>query len=326
MTIRFTVLGSGSRGNATAIPLGRGRCASGDGGGESVGGDAGENVGGSVGGRPALLLVDAGLSPRMTNKRLAAFGWSCEQVTDILLTHLDRDHFAPGWAAVAAKRGIRVHVHTRHRNRAVWCGLDGRCIEMFGDDDEVVIGGGGEEDVGDAAIRAQPYLMAHDSLGTVGYVLEADGVRLGFATDLGRVTEGLLGHLSGVDALAIESNYDRGMQETSDRPVFLKRRIMGGAGHLSNEQSLEAVLEIARDVELTHVTPLHLSQQCNRPELITRMYAERAPELLDRLTMTNQHRATPLLEVVCARKRETATVAERNGTSGASAGHQHMLF
>ena len=198
-------------------------------------------------------------------------------------------------------------------------------MQMFGEDDEIEIGG---DRANGSSLRARPYLMAHDSLGTVGYVLEANGVRLGFATDLGRVTEGLLGHLADVDALAIESNYDRSMQELSDRPVFLKRRIMGGAGHLSNEESLEAVLELARDVELTHVVPLHLSQQCNRPELITRMYAERAADLLDRLTVTNQHRATPLLEVVRARRREESrpSLSPGNGRAAVRAGHQHMMF
>jgi hypothetical protein len=77
----------------------------------------------------------------------------------------------------------------------------------------------------------------------------------------------------------------------------LKRRIMGGLGHLSNEQSLEAVLDIAGRCDLGHVVLLHLSRQCNDPTIVRDLYAQRAPDLLGRLTITNQYEPTPVLHV-----------------------------
>ena len=79
-----------------------------------------------------------------------------------------------------------------------------------------------------------------------------------------------------VDVLAIESNYCPVMQENSDRPEFLKRRIMDGSGHLSNQQSAAAVRAIAPK---KHVVLLHLSRQCNTPELAAMGHAGAPYEL-----------------------------------------------
>ncbi len=102
---------------------------------------------------------------------------------------------------------------------------------------------------------------------------------------------------TGLDALAIESNYDPDLERSSPRPAFLKQRIMGGGGHLSNEESLNAVLAIDAQSQLAHVVPLHLSQECNDPRIVERLYARCAAHLLGRLTISSQHRPTPLLAV-----------------------------
>jgi phosphoribosyl 1,2-cyclic phosphodiesterase len=261
MAISFSVLASGSRGNATLLLLGGG-------------------------GSRRVVLIDCGLSPRAMAKRLSMFGLALEDVSDVLLTHLDRDHFHVGWSRKLRQLAVRVHLHLRHRNRAVQAGLDGRRMVIFDGPFELA-----------SSTAITPVLFAHDDLGTVGYIIEHEGHRFGHATDLGRVQDNLLVHFTGLHALALESNYDRAMQIASARPWLLKRRIMGGAGHLSNEQSLEAVLEIDRCSALSQVALLHLSEQCNHPRLLKGLYAERAPHLLDRLTITHQRRPTAMLEV-----------------------------
>lgn len=262
MTFAFSVLGSGSGGNATVLALQ------------------------DDSGRERLVLVDCGLSPRATKKRLAELGMSIAEITDILLTHLDQDHFRPTWVRTVEAHGINVHVHKRHRTRAVASGLSGRALHLF--QDEIDLG---------PSTRAEAVLFAHDQLGTAGFIVEHDGRRLGFATDLGRVPNVLHDRFRDLDALAIESNYDRELQVTSARPEFLKRRIMGGAGHLSNDESLDAVLALAPASELQHIVTLHLSRQCNHANLVQRLYAARAPHLLDKLTITSQHQPTPRLQV-----------------------------
>ncbi|MHC4447830.1 MAG: MBL fold metallo-hydrolase, partial [Planctomycetota bacterium] len=176
--------------------------------------------------------------------------------------------------------------HHRHRNAAHAAGLPIRRLHAFADTLPLT-----------AAVRIDATLLGHDQLGSVGLVINHAGLRLGYATDLGRVPPSLLAHFRGLHGLAIESNYDRQMQDASDRPALLKRRIMGGLGHLSNEQALAAVLGVADQADLRHVVLLHLSRQCNDPRLVRRLYARQAPHLLGRLTISHQFHPTPLLHL-----------------------------
>lgn len=257
MSARLTVLGSGSSGNCSVLSF-------------------------ETDGRRRHLLIDAGFSPKRTGQMLAPLGLSRDDITDILVTHFDQDHFRPTWS----NQPVTVHAHRRHRSGAMRAGVPSESLNLVDDvftlADDIVI---------------DPILLAHDRLGSVGYVVEHAGVRVGWATDLGRVTPGLIDHFDGLDVLAIESNYDRSMQMVSHRPEMLKRRIMGGAGHLSNEQTLDAVLRIARRSELAHIILLHLSRQCNSAGLVTSLYTDRAPHLLRRLTVSSQYRATPTLTI-----------------------------
>lgn len=261
MSLSFCVLGSGSAGNSTVIAL--------NGIGEQQ-----------------FVLVDAGLSPRMTAKRLAPLGIGLDDISHILLTHLDRDHYYPSWTKAAAKHDIIVHAHQRQRSRLMELKVDFRKVELFNTDFRL-----------DGATHVQSVPLAHDELGTVGFVLEHEGYRMGLATDLGRVPEILLECFVDLHGLAFESNYDRQMQINSNRPAYLKRRIMGGRGHLSNDESLEAVLEIADQSALSQIALLHLSRQCNCPRLLTNLYAREASHLLGELTVTNQFHATPMLHL-----------------------------
>lgn len=266
MSLSYCVLASGSSGNCTLVTC----------------------HGNGAGDFKKHFLIDAGLSPRGTARRLAMLGIRLHDLAAIFLTHLDHDHFRSSWLRAIRKLDLklRIHLHHRHRHAAWRAGMTMHCVELFKDrltlHDCVSIAG---------------VLLAHDDLGSVGYVIEHNGSRLGYATDLGRVPDHLFDHFVNLDALAIESNYDRTMQQTSGRPWFLKRRIMGGAGHLSNDQALHAIECIESRSDLAHVTLLHLSRECNDPGLVRKLYATRAPHLLGRLTISDQFRATPILEI-----------------------------
>lgn len=200
----------------------------------------------------ALYLIDAGLSPRRTRRLLVQAGLGELPIEGVLLTHLDHDHWYPGWLNALPDRAT-VHLHRRHRGRAERLGLTYLRTRFFEDDVELTSG-----------VVARPVLNHHDDLGTVAYRVEfPGGGALGFATDVGRCTQELVEHLRGVDVLAIESNYCPAMQLASARPDFLKQRIMGGKGHLSNQQSARAVRGIS---PRRHVVLLHLSLECNTPE------------------------------------------------------------
>lgn len=264
MSFSFCVLGSGSAGNCTALCF-------------------------SAGSDRRVVLIDAGLSPRQTALRLQARGLSADQVTNILFTHLDGDHIHAGWVPFAERLGVRLHVHRDHLSAAAKAGMNPRRIESFVRSLTI--------DARGSTVSVHAIRFAHDDLGSVGFIITHDGATLGFATDLGHAPTSLFEHFVDLHALAIESNYDRDMQLACNRPPFLKRRIMGGAGHLSNEQSLEAVLQIAQRCNLQRVALLHLSRQCNDPATVRKLYRRSAPHLLPALTITHQLRPTPMLPV-----------------------------
>lgn len=259
MTLR--VLASGSGGNCSVLVVGRG-------------------------GVRRVCLIDLGLSPRRTSRLLAESGLTLSDVDDVLLTHLDSDHFYATWARFIPGH-VRVRVHARHHRAALASGIPPALLAPF--DDPFVI----QADLGGAVVA--PSVNAHDALGSVAYRIDfALGQHvssLGYATDLGRVPDRLITHMRGVDVLAIESNYCPRMQDESGRPEYLKRRIMGGAGHLSNQQAGEAVRRIE---PRGHVVLLHLSRECNLPELAAREHAGAAYAI----TISRQHEPTGWVSVV----------------------------
>jgi phosphoribosyl 1,2-cyclic phosphodiesterase len=264
MSFSFCILGSGSAGNCTALCFG-------------AGADC------------RVVLIDAGLSPRQTMLRLQARGLHLRQVSDILFTHFDGDHLHPGWIVFAERLGVRLRVHRDHLRAAAIAGLNLGRIEPFVRD--LTLG------EADQTTKAHAIRFAHDDLGSIGFIITHGQARLGFATDLGHAPTSLFEQFVNLHALAIESNYDRNMQLASGRPPFLKRRIMGGAGHLSNEQSLDAILRIAQQSQLGRIALLHLSRQCNDPARVKALYRRRAPHLLDMLMISNQLRPTPMMPV-----------------------------
>lgn len=224
------------------------------------------------------VLIDCGLSPRKTRRLLFDLGLSLEHIDDVLVTHFDWDHFHKGWLR-ALPAHARLHLHRRHRRDAEAIGPLPKSARLFEDAFELPCG-----------LWVLPSLHSHDDTGVVAYRIEGEGRSLGYATDIGRVTDELIGAMRGVDVLAIESNYCPKMQIESDRPWVLKKRIMGGSGHLSNEQCREAVGAIRpRD----HTVLLHLSRQCNTPERAASFHdgAEYA------LTVSSHERATAEIRI-----------------------------
>jgi phosphoribosyl 1,2-cyclic phosphodiesterase len=265
--LELTVLASGSQGNASAV---------------------------RAGGR--LILIDAGLSPKAAKERMfASLRATPDDATDLLLTHLDADHWRETWRKTVLRCGMRVHVHERHVREALRCGVPESQVVAF---DEW-------SDLGDG-LRFFACATPHDERGSTAYLIErecADGVtRLGYATDLGSVPAALFEHFHDIDLLAIESNYDTELERTSERPWFLKERVMGGKGHLSNDESIAAALRIAQSGMPQSIVLLHLSLQCNRPDIVTKLWRERAAHLCDRLVISEQFRPSPTLTVRPSRR------------------------
>ena len=278
--MELCVLGSGSSGNCSLVRIG-----------------------------PRAVMIDAGFGPRAFAARIASTGLRLADIHALLLTHLDSDHFNPNWFNTLANRSIKLYCHRRHleelyRHRSpTITQLDARRLHDLGllapfDDQPFVI----PVDV-HHQLHIHPIVLRHDRQGSIGYRLETRDARIGYATDLGRITKQLIESMIDVDLLAIESNYDPQKQIESARPAMLKNRIMGGSGHLSNDQTLEAVRKIFdhSDRKMRHLVLLHLSRQCNDPAIIRGIY-RRHPDLESRLHLSTQYTPTAWLSAVASQR------------------------
>lgn len=215
-------------------------------------------------GVPFVFALDAGLSPKRTRASYEQLGIAMDQVQGVLLTHLDADHWHAGWLAALPDR-TTLHLHARQLSRGERMGVTYLRTQLLAGEERDRPGHGkGQFDLA-PGVRVRWMLNDHDDHGSVAFRIDrCCGRSVGYVTDLGNVSRQLVSLMQGVSVLAVESNYCPHMQAVSTRPAFLKERIMGGRGHLSNEQSAAFVRAVSpRD----GVVLLHLSEECNRPEV-----------------------------------------------------------
>ena len=238
MSARFTVLASSSSGNSSLLDVaGRG------------------------------LLIDCGLGPRKMTRALDEVGRSWDDLHDVLLTHIHGDH----WNELVLRRLARSDaVLWCHAEHAAYLHAESSAFLELEEAERVRFFEVGQPfRVGDCQVTA--FVLWHDSF-TCGFRVEGIDVpwAVGFASDLGAWSEEVANYLSEVDVLALEFNHDVVMQQTSGRSPWLIRRNLSRDGHLSNAQAarlLDRILESSRD-RLRRLIPMHLSRQCNRPELV----------------------------------------------------------
>jgi phosphoribosyl 1,2-cyclic phosphodiesterase len=216
------------------------------------------------------ILVDAGLSGRETFKRLRAQGERPEQVTAILITHEHSDHVA-GLQRLATKLKVPIFL-TEGTYRAWYRAMRDDKGEAPHLPKREHFAAGRSFQIGDIAIT--PFTIPHDAADPVGFTFRAEGVKIGFATDLGYVPASVRHHLRGCDVLVTESNHDVEMLRSGPYPWSVKQRVMSRVGHLSND-ALAEFFSSDYDGAAAYVVLAHLSEQNNHPE-IARAAAEYA--------------------------------------------------
>jgi phosphoribosyl 1,2-cyclic phosphodiesterase len=261
MSIELCILASGSSGNCTAVRTPTG-----------------------------LFLIDCGIGPRIAVARLAAARINPADISAVCLTHLDRDHFNPSWAATLLRHQIRIYCSANRVATLMQITGNQQLAPLIHPFDAKPF-------EPTASTNVSTFHLPHDADGSHAFVLEHAKAKVGYATDLGSVPEKLIEHFAGVDLLAIESNYDPDMQRASSRPYFLQRRITGGHGHLSNAQSLTAVKAIFDRSQKhglripRHVVLLHRSRQCNCPKIVSELFSQDT-RIAPRLVLAEQHKPT----------------------------------
>ena len=203
------------------------------------------------------ILIDAGQSGKriLANMELAGCG-AASLLSAIVVTHGHRDHIM-GVGILARKLGLPVYA-----TEGTWfeMGADGGQIPAG---QRMVIGCEEEWAIGDLCLEAFP--TSHDALESVGYVIRHGADALGIATDCGVFTSRMESKLKNLQALVLEANHDPEMLRKGSYPLYLKKRIAGIDGHLSNEDAGAALRKVAGG-QTRKVMLAHLSQENNTRE------------------------------------------------------------
>lgn len=270
--MRFTVLGSGSTGNAVLIST-----------------------------EKTNVLVDAGMSAREILRRLGEMGVLPYSLDAVLITHEHSDH-AGGLRVLLRSIDCPVYISKATEDSF----YDTRAGGLNGDSESskrqtalrertVEIESTREFRIGD--LDFEPFSVPHDAADNFGFVAKKDGVRVATLMDFGHITELIKEKLTGCDAIVVESNHSRDMLRACSVYTWeLKQRIMSRTGHLSNED-LGDWLQNDFDGRARHIVLAHLSQRANEPHL-ARLMAEtalqmRAPLFRAETKITISHHKQP---------------------------------
>ena len=206
------------------------------------------------------VLVDAGISARQIKLRLEAMGLCLEDISAVLITHEHADHVM-ALESLAKRTGAAVCM-SRGTYGALDLPLDGERLMLFSAGDSFSVAG--------LEIRSFP--LSHDAAEPVSYSFTAGGRKLVIVTDTGVVTDEIAAEAADADILVLESNHDVNILRVGRYPWFLKMRILGDRGHLSNDAAAQLLLRITQDeapgTERERIILLaHLSQENNFPEM-----------------------------------------------------------
>lgn len=226
--LRFKSLGSGSTGNATVVE--------------------------AMGLMPMHVLIDCGLGIRQLLLRLGEAGLQPEDISAVFITHEHGDHIGcarslalryriPVWMS----RGTHAAIGAPDFDGLLHTARDGRAVDLGG-------------------LQLTPFTVPHDAREPMQLSCTDGSAKLGILTDLGHATAHVLAHLQGCDAMLLECNHDTDLLEQSVYPPFLKRRVGGDYGHLSNAAAADIASAVMHS-DLKHMVAAHLSQKNNRPAL-----------------------------------------------------------
>ncbi len=235
-----------------------------------------------AGNQQGAVLIDAGISCRETEKRMKRLGLSIQNVKAIFISHEHIDHIR-GMQGIATKHNIPVYITagTLKRSGIV---MGNHLIKIFKAGEDVQIG----------TMKVNAFLKLHDAADPHSFTVSGNGVTIGVFTDIGTPCDQLISNFKKCHAAFLESNYDETMLDQGSYPIYMKNRIRGGQGHLSNRQALELFMT-HRPAHMTHLLLSHLSQNNNTPELVNATFSPHAREM--NIIIASRYNETELYEV-----------------------------
>ncbi len=253
--MRFSSLGSGSKGNASLIESG-----------------------------DTTVLIDCGFSVKQIETRLERLARNAGNITAIVITHEHSDHVA-GLATLSQRYRIPVWI-----TRGTFQGLTDKNIpevNFFNSHKPFSIGN----------IKITPAPVPHDAREPTQFIFESNGKRFGVLSDIGKITPHIEQIFTNLDSIFIESNHCINMLQVGPYPRFLKERVGGGLGHLSNDQCADFLKKIS-SVGMQHIIAGHISEKNNCPKLVKKTLSQALNLDHENIKIASQDRGVGWCELV----------------------------
>lgn len=228
MSLQFSVLASGSTGNAIYV---------------EANGQA--------------FLVDAGLSGKQMTNLFEQIGRDIKNLSGILVTHEHSDHIK-GLGVLARKHKLPIYA-----NEKTWQAMNG-LIGEISTDQKFVFQTGSVKTFGSLDIES--FGVSHDAAEPMFFAFHHEGKKLALITDTGYVSDKMKGTIRNADAFVFESNHDVSMLQMGHYPWSIKRRILSDVGHVSNEDAAIAMIDVIGD-STKRIYLAHLSKDNNMKDL-----------------------------------------------------------
>lgn len=205
------------------------------------------------------VLVDVGISGKKVEEGLHSIELTGHDIDGILVTHEHSDHISglgvlcrryriPVYATGPTLEAICACRSLGEIPKELLCEISADCAFTIKD------------------LTVNPMRISHDAVSPVAYRLSYGKSRAAVCTDLGTYNDYTVECLKGMDVLLLEANHDVNMLQVGSYPYYLKQRILGNKGHLSNENSGRLLSRVLHD-GLKRVVLGHLSKENNLPEL-----------------------------------------------------------
>jgi phosphoribosyl 1,2-cyclic phosphodiesterase len=219
-----------------------------------------------IGNSTEAILVDAGISCREIEKRMKKLGLPLEKVKAVFISHEHTDHIS-GLPVFIKKHKVPVYI-TPGTLRNGKLKLEKKWIRSFKANKPVVIG----------ELTVTPFPKLHDAIDPFSFVIDCKKIKVGVFTDIGTSCEQVIKHFQQCHAAFLEANYDEQMLEEGSYPFYLKSRIRGGKGHLSNKQALQ-LFTTHKPAFMSHLVLSHLSKNNNSPTLVHELFNKHAGDV-----------------------------------------------
>jgi phosphoribosyl 1,2-cyclic phosphodiesterase len=232
-----------------------------------------------VGNQHEAVLIDAGLSCRETERRMRNLELSFEKIKAIFVTHEHSDHIT-GLAGLSKKYRLPVYI-TGGTLSGCPVPVQPELVYSFQKNKTIRIGG----------LSILPFQKSHDAADPHSFMVSGNGVNIGIITDIGYACKQVIKYFGQCHAVFLESNYCDDMLRTGHYPYYLKKRISGDEGHLSNAQALE-LFRHYRGPELQLLILSHLSKNNNKPELVESLFTPHASTT--KIIVASRYEASPV--------------------------------